>query len=539
MKRILFAVGLACVGLVCAALVCRGLGGGLDVAPLHAEPEAKPNRPVRPAWLVGVWEMSSQEGQGAVVLGADGQVSFTIKTGTEEVGETGGRWVVEGEQLVVTYGAEVTRFRIERLPDEQPLPRIRLLEPGAKPTAPVFTRRADPDPERPQWMYGTWASGDEREAARLVLLPDGRAREVSQTRSKLTATELRWVMHRGVLKLKDGDVTISQEIDFEPDPEGRLAMWFVGSTVVRVSFPPAQPVYTGPLVGAWDRVDSLVPVQLTFDPQGRVVRRRNVGLGTTIERGRFQTARGALGDVLKTESDAGRKDAWTFRLEPSRLTLTHLETGRKDVFQLVPGSPAIVARDALNAAAAAADTVAENAFELGARARVKAGPSMPRQAPPEKPGDFDPDDPGSATDPAPHDVIGGAEILAQWSAYVGESEEVLARSKAGNISIDAFGPDAVAKAEPFSAQARLQVEWIFEPNGRVRRYLRSFGAGGKAGEEGVLHHGKYEITGDVVTVHLEGEPEHRMRFAEGGLFLYDGTLTLIAQERWLPQGGPR
>jgi hypothetical protein len=528
MKRILLALGFACT-----ALVGRGLGGGPELLPLHAEPEAKPTRPVRPAWIVGAWEMSSKDGQGGIVLGVDGGVSFTVRTGGEVAGDTGGSWVVEGEQLVVEHAGQATRYRIERLPDEKPMPRIRLVEPGAKGPVPVYTRRADPDAERPPWMCGTWMSGDERESTRLVLLPDGTARKTSQSRLKLTTSEFRWVMHRGVLKLKDGDVTTTQAIDFVPDPEGRVVMATADGTAVRVSAPPAKPAYTGPLVGAWDRVDSLVPVRLTFDPRGRVERRRKVGPGTTIERGRFQTATGAEGDVLKLESDAGRKSEWSYRVERTRLTLLDPSLGRRDVFQLVPGSPVEVARDALNAAASEADTVAQIAFELGARARVKAGPPTPRRTPAAEPGAFNPDDPGSAPDPAPHDVFGGSEILSRGVTYVGESEDVLARSKEGEVAIDAFGPGAIGKAEPMTDQARMQVQWLFEPTGRARRYVRSFGAGGQAGESHELDHGKYEITDDVVSVYLADGSEHRLRLVEGGLFLHDGTMTLIERQRWI------
>ncbi len=497
------------------------------------------DEPQRPAWLVGRWETTTNEGTLHLAFEPDGTMSLG---GAPTVGaqwsDAGGRWEVRDGALVVgdpTKGEATVAFRIERPADEDGHLRLRLVEPGNEAVAPFYRKALG----RPRWLIGTWTTQSVTGRERWILRADGQARQVTEIGSEVEHVDRgRWAEREGKLQIGPSSGP-PFEIELLPPEDGRLRARFRRARLpdpqriwTRASWLPPQ-TYEGPLLGRWDVLDAALPTAWLFGPYGRYERRRAFAAGTLVERGTFREVRSATGGTLHLESDAGHRRTVDLRQEGPILRFTNATRGISVDAKRVEGSPVAVAAAAIEEAAARADLEATYRFLHDERHRV--GTSAPPPAPPAAPPT--PDTPtvphvGSNADPAPHDVFAGMEAFRRLQRFRFESEQVLVRDASSGRGVLGETKEALARAVAGSARPRVVLVLAFQPNGRVAESTDTWELNSTGDAITVTRHGKYGLQGDVVVVQFEGGPEARWRLGEAGRYLYRGDATLMAVLAW-------
>ncbi len=514
-------------GLLTVVVAC------LLVAAVHAARAG--DAPQRPGWLVGRWEATSAEGPFHVTFEPDGtmEIGGTGADGTPW-SDAGGRWEVRDGALVVgdpSKGEQTLTFRLERPADEDGRPRMRMVEAGTEATAPVYRKAVG----RARWLIGTWTTRGPQGAARWVLHGDGRAIRVVERGNDVEHVEAgRWEERAGRLTI--GTAGAPLDLDVLPPEDGLVRARFRDARPLeeqpiwtRTSWPPKQS-YLGPLIGRWDVADAALPTAWFFGPYGRYERRRAFGAGAIVERGGFQVTRGATGEVLHLESDAGHRRVLELSVQGTTLRMTDPERRVVVVANLRKDSATEVAADAILEATARADTEATYRFLNDERVRITAPTAPP--APPAAPPTPEPSTAPVATDPAPHDVFAGMEAFRRPRPYRFESEQVLALDARDGSVVLAESKEVVARAVRGSARPRVVITCTFGPDGRVSETTDTWTPGAAANPVVLVRHGKYGLQGDVVLVQFEGVGERRWRLGEAGRYIYRGEATAMATPVW-------
>ena len=504
--------------------------------------------PQRPAWLVGRWDMDARDGPEHLLFQPDGTAE---RGGTNAEGkswsEPGGRWEVRDGSLVIgdaSKGEETLALKIERPVDVGGQLRARLVAPGTEASAPVLRKALDRVPGRPPWLIGTWISPVATGEDRLILHADGMADVVEQRADGMHLVDPQhWKEQAGrlilnrepnpieIILLSPAEGRLRARL-LDGRPEARSEIW------TRASWLPEKQTYLGPLLGRWDVAGAALPTAWFFGPYGRYEKRREFGGGTFVERGAFQVARGATGDVLQLDSDSGHRGALDLRIEGAHLrTIDPLGVDTMAA-QRVEGSANLVAMDAIEEATTRADKDATRTFLHGRRRRIVEAPSdapVPGPAPSGAPGD------ALAGDPAPGEVFLGMEAFAGSEWYRFESGQVLVRDLTSKRAILAAGNDVIAHAVPGSARPRVVTTLIFNSRGRVQESTQTGELNGIGDPVTVVQFGKYGLQGDVVLVQFDAGPEGRWRLGEAGRFLHRGEATFLATVDWHDQGldGPK
>jgi len=492
--------------------------------------------PLRPGWLVGTWEIRQADGTGFIALRPDGTVEFGVATTDgERGGGEGGSWEVRDGSLVVTDGGEPATFRIERLPDEQGALRARFVQPGGEKDAVVARKAADLKPGRPRWLMGTWVAEGKSGSLRMVLYADGRARLTRDQDAKIEEHDMGlWKEEAGRLRM-DGESTPLEMELLPPEGERLRARFLDGKPAAahlrwtRASWLPPQQTYEGPLIGRWDVVGATLPTAWRFGPYSRYERRRKAGTGVMVENGRFQVARGATGDVLQLETDAGRTLRLDLRVDGPRLRMTDPTRGSVVEAVRAEGSAPRVAAAFVDEAVERADVEASWLWLHGSRHRL-AAPAAPGNPPtgPIPPKEPDPEAPN---DPAPGDVYVGMEAFRTSGNHRFESEDVLVLDRTSRRAVDARAPGVVA--EEGTAWPRTVVTLALLQSGRLLETTETWGTNGAPEKTTVRRYGKYGLQGDVVLVQFDTDAEERWRLSGGGRFLFRDQASYFFTIDWM------
>ena len=343
-----------------------------------------------------------------------------------------------------------------------------------------------------------------------------------------------WKEEAGRLRM-DGEST-PLEMELLPPEDGRLRARFLDGKPAsaqlrwtRASWLPPQQTYEGPLIGRWDVVGAALPTVWRFGPYSRYERRRKAGEGVMVETGRFQVARGATGDVLQLETDAGRTAKLDLRIDGPRLHMTDATRGTVVDATRAEGSAVRVAAAFVDEAVERADVEANWLWLHGGRHRIPApaAPGIPPTGPvpPKEP------DPEAPNDPAPGDVFVGMEAFRTSGHYRFESEDVLVRDRASRRAVDARAPGVVA--EDGSARPRTVVTVALLGSGRLLEITETWGANGAPETATGRRYGKYGLQGDVVLVQFGTDAEERWRLSGGGRFLFRDQATYYFTIDWM------